>query len=58
MKINSKPYRTIFEKSGDSRIVQIIDQRVLPHKFEIVDLFALSAYISAIADMLVRGALL
>jgi len=56
MKINNKPYRTIFEKDGDNRIVQIIDQRLLPHKFEIVDLFAVDDYISAIADMLVRGA--
>lgn len=56
MNINNKPYRTIWEKKGNNRIIQIIDQRVLPHKFIIKDLLTVKDFYVAIKDMYVRGA--
>ena len=38
MLVQGKHYRTIWLKEGDDKIVQVIDQRFLPHKFEIADL--------------------
>ncbi|MDY6825400.1 MAG: S-methyl-5-thioribose-1-phosphate isomerase [Thermodesulfobacteriota bacterium] len=40
----------------DGRTVQIIDQRMLPHELVIVDLKSVDHAITAIADMMVRGA--
>jgi len=40
----------------DQRIVQIIDQRLLPHEFKVVDLATVDQVITAIATMMVRGA--
>ena len=56
MKIDGQSHRTIFLKEGDSRVVQIIDQRLLPHRFEIVDLAEVDDFVRAIRDMQVRGA--
>lgn len=56
MKINGQNYRTIWEKKGNSSIIQIIDQRLLPHRFEIVDLKTTDDFATAIGDMYVRGA--
>lgn len=56
MKVNGKPYRTIWIHPQNQNIVQIIDQRKLPFEFVIVDLVDLSSAEKAIADMLVRGA--
>ena len=38
MNVDGKHYRTIWVKEGDERVIQIIDQRNLPHKFIIEDL--------------------
>lgn len=56
MLVQGKPHRTIWLKEGDARVVQIIDQRFLPHDFLIEDLTSLDDAIRAIADMHVRGA--
>jgi methylthioribose-1-phosphate isomerase len=56
MKINGQPYRTIWQKPGDSTTIQIIDQRHLPHKFVIEDLRQPEDFEVAIRDMHVRGA--
>jgi methylthioribose-1-phosphate isomerase len=56
MKINGKHYRTIWVKEGDDRIIQVVDQRYLPHEFVIEDLASLSDAVTAIKDMHVRGA--
>lgn len=56
MKIDGKHFRTIWEKPGDINTIQIIDQRLLPHKFEIVDLKKTDDFCRAIKDMYVRGA--
>lgn len=49
-------FRTIWLKADDESVVQIIDQRLLPHTFEVVDLSSWQDGVTAIADMYVRGA--
>ncbi len=56
MRVNNKHYRTIWLKEEDDSIVQIIDQRFLPHKFIIEDLHSLNEIVVALKDMHVRGA--
>lgn len=56
MNIDGKHYRTIWLKDGDDSIVQIIDERWLPHRFVIEDLQTVADTITAIRDMHVRGA--
>ena len=45
MNVDGKHYRTIWEKEGDTKAVQIIDQRGLPHKFIIEDLKTVNEFI-------------
>ena len=33
MNVAGRPYRTIWLKPDDGRVVQLIDQRALPHRF-------------------------
>ncbi len=54
MKINGHPYRTIWLEAED--LVQIIDQRHLPHKLVIEDLRTVEDCARAIREMHVRGA--
>ncbi len=49
-------FRSIWLKDGDPTVVQIIDQRRLPHELVITDLRTVDDGIGAIRDMLVRGA--
>ncbi len=56
MIVNNKHYRTIWLKEGDDKVIQIIDQRFLPHKFIIEDLHSFKDVVVAISDMHVRGA--
>lgn len=56
MNVDGKHYRTIWLKEDEPRIVQIIDQRYLPHKFVIEDLVTVDDVARAIKDMHVRGA--
>lgn len=56
MKVNGKPYRSIWEKPGVEGTIQIIDQRWLPHKFIVEDLRTVDDMSMAIKDMHVRGA--
>jgi methylthioribose-1-phosphate isomerase len=56
MNVNGKHYRTIWPKQDDPRVVQIIDQRFLPHQFVIEDLATVHAVAAAIKEMHVRGA--
>ncbi len=55
MNINGTPHRTIW-LAQDGWAVEIIDQTRLPHVFETVRLETCGDAITAIADMLVRGA--
>jgi len=49
-------FRTIWQKPDDPTIVQIIDQRRLPHEYVVHDLVTWQDGADAISDMLVRGA--
>lgn len=52
----SEDFRTIWLKSDDPSVVQIIDQRRLPHEFCVQDLKTWQDGVAAIEDMAVRGA--
>jgi len=49
-------FRTIWLKPDDPSIVQIIDQRLLPHEYQVHDLRTWQDGLIAIRDMYVRGA--
>jgi methylthioribose-1-phosphate isomerase len=55
MRVNGRNYRTIW-LAGDGRSVEIIDQTLLPHRFEIVTLRTVEDAARAIRTMQVRGA--
>jgi len=56
MKVDGKHYRTIWIKEGNTEVIQIIDQRSLPHRFVIEDLTNTDECANAIKEMHVRGA--
>jgi methylthioribose-1-phosphate isomerase len=56
MKVEGKHYRTIWLHPQDANVVQIIDQRHLPHEFVVEDLTAVTQTARAIKEMHVRGA--
>ena len=56
MKVGNKSYRTIWVSPEKPEVVQIIDQRLLPHQFVIKELNRYSMVAEAIKDMWVRGA--
>ena len=56
MNVDGKHFRTIWLKENDPQVVQIIDQRHLPHEFVIEDLSTVDDVARAIRDMHVRGA--
>jgi methylthioribose-1-phosphate isomerase len=54
VKIDGTPYRTIWQDADG--VVQVIDQRWLPHDFRVVPLRNRAEFATAIRDMWVRGA--
>lgn len=56
MKVAQKHYRTIWVDENNPAIIKIIDQRYLPHKFEIAKITSSTEMAIAIQDMWVRGA--
>jgi methylthioribose-1-phosphate isomerase len=56
MRAYGQHYRTIWLKEDEPGVVQIIDQRHLPHQFVVEDLASVATVAAAIADMHVRGA--
>jgi methylthioribose-1-phosphate isomerase len=56
MNVNGKAFRTIWIKPGDEKVIQIIDQRHLPHRFIIEELTTVDQVATAIKDMHLRGA--
>ena len=56
MKVGGKHFRTIWRKPDDERVVQLIDQRFLPHGFVIEDVCSDEQMATAIREMHVRGA--
>jgi methylthioribose-1-phosphate isomerase len=56
VKVGNKHFRTIWRKLDDERVVQLIDQRFLPHDFVIEEVPSVEQMATAIRDMHVRGA--
>lgn len=56
MKVDGKDVRPIWVKPGDDKVVQVIDQRQLPHEYVVMDLTDVDQTIYAIQEMVVRGA--
>ena len=56
MKVGGKHFRTIWRKPEDERVVQLIDQRFLPHDFVIEEVRSVGEMATAIREMHVRGA--
>ncbi|MEQ1862423.1 MAG: S-methyl-5-thioribose-1-phosphate isomerase [Chthoniobacteraceae bacterium] len=56
MKVQGRHYRTIWLTAGDERVVQLIDQRALPHQFVVEEVRTVAEAARAIAEMRVRGA--
>jgi methylthioribose-1-phosphate isomerase len=54
--VTAENFRTIWLKPDDAAVVQIIDQRLLPHEYRVHDLRTWRDARDAIADMYVRGA--
>ena len=56
MKVGGQDFRTIWLKPDDQRVVQLIDQRFLPHRFTIEAASSVDQMVTAIREMHVRGA--
>ena len=56
MNVAGRHYRTIWLKPDDKRVVQLIDQRALPHRFVVEDVTTVEQMATAIREMHVRGA--
>ena len=54
--MTAENFRTIWLKQDDPTVVQVIDQRLLPHEYAVHDLRTWQDADTAIADMYVRGA--
>ena len=56
MNVNGRHYRTIWRQPGNEGVVEIIDQRALPHEFLIEKISHVAEMATAILEMHVRGA--
>jgi methylthioribose-1-phosphate isomerase len=56
VKVDGKHFRTIWRKPDDEGVVQLIDQRFLPHDFVIEEVRSVEQMATAIREMHVRGA--
>jgi methylthioribose-1-phosphate isomerase len=56
VKVNGQHFRTIWLKPDDETVVQLIDQRFLPHRFVIEEVRTVGQVATAIREMHVRGA--
>jgi methylthioribose-1-phosphate isomerase len=56
VKVGGKHFRTIWRKPDDERVVQLLDQRFLPHEFLIEEVCTVEQMATAIREMHVRGA--
>src|SRR3954471_7737465 len=56
MNVQGRHYRTIWPKPGEERVIQLIDQRSLPHRFVIEEVRTVAEMAAAIREMHVRGA--
>jgi methylthioribose-1-phosphate isomerase len=56
VKVDGQHFRTIWLKPDDEAVVQLIDQRSLPHRFVIEEVRTVEQMATAIREMHVRGA--
>src|SRR5207249_393903 len=56
MKVGGQHFRTIWLHPTNERVVQLIDQRFLPHRFVIEEVSTVEQMATAIREMHVRGA--
>lgn len=56
MHVNGENYHTIWVHPGNSKVIRVIDQRMLPFEFRIADLETADDAFGAIKSMTVRGA--
>jgi methylthioribose-1-phosphate isomerase len=56
VKVGGKHFRTIWLNPVNEQVVQLIDQRFLPHRFVIEDVMTVAQMVNAIREMHVRGA--
>ena len=56
MRVNGKDFHTIWVHPENQRVIQVIDQRLLPFEFKVVDLQTAADAFEAIRTMTVRGA--
>src|SRR6267143_5256713 len=56
VKVGGQHFRTIWLHPANERVVQLIDQRFLPHRFVIEDVNTVAQMATAIREMHVRGA--
>src|SRR5438477_12164498 len=56
MKVGGQHFRTIWLKPENEGVVQLIDQRFLPHRFVIEEVSTVEQMATAIREMHVRGA--
>ncbi len=56
MNVAGKHFRTIWLDDHDVRVLQLIDQRFLPHRFVIEKIATVGQMAAAIREMHVRGA--
>jgi methylthioribose-1-phosphate isomerase len=56
VKVGGQHFRTIWLKPGNEQVVELIDQRFLPHRFVIEEVNTVTQMATAIREMHVRGA--
>ena len=56
MNVGGRHYRTIWPREGDERVIELIDQRFLPHRFVVEEVRTVAEMATAIREMHVRGA--
>src|SRR5437667_12291866 len=56
MKVGGEHFRTIWLKPTNEQVVQLIDQRFLPHRFVIEEVNTVEQMVTALREMHVRGA--
>jgi methylthioribose-1-phosphate isomerase len=56
VKVGGQHFRTIWLKPSNEQVVQLIDQRFLPHRFVIEEIKTVAQMATAIREMHVRGA--
>jgi methylthioribose-1-phosphate isomerase len=56
MRVNGKDFHTIWVHPENTQVIQVIDQRLLPFEFKVVDLQTAADAFEAIQNMTVRGA--